>query len=335
MRPSPVRIGVVGYGAIGRQHARVLRNLENVEVVGIADGHPAARADATAAGFDVFADIEQLIASGIEAAIVSVPTSEHETVALRLIDAGCALLVEKPLAKTTVAAQRIIDAARRRNLPLMVGYVERYNPAVEALRSFLMEGNVGELVTISTRRVGPLPPRITDVGVIIDSGVHDLDAVAFLTNEPLKLIAARGGSAILENRADYSMMLVSAGSCIAVLESNWVTPVKIREMWVTGTKGSCRVDYMRQELSFTPGRSLFAATESYRTMVEQYQLDTTMVLPVIRREPLARQDQAFVYGVRGAELPSPEIALESLRVAEEAVEQVELNSVALREPVSA
>ncbi len=312
MSCSRVRAGVAGYGAIGRHHARVLRSFSDVEFVGIADPSAAARAAAGGAGFSTVESVDDLIAQGIEAAVVAVPTSQHRLVAEALIAAGCATLIEKPLAGSISEARCIVQAATASGTPLMVGYVERYNPALGALKEFLVRGDAGQLIAIQGRRAGPLPPSASVLDAILDIGVHDLDAVAWLTGEPLRLIAAQGGAALLTERFDHARIVVSAGLCIATLESNWVTPMKVREMTVTGTLGTCRLDYLKQALSFV--RASDGAEIAFR---------------LADGEPLLRQDRAFVDGVLGAPLPDPKIALESLRIAEEAALLIASNQTQL------
>jgi predicted dehydrogenase len=314
----PLRIGVAGFGAIGRNHARNLVTMPGVELVAVADPSQAARAAASALGYPVVESVRALAELDLHAAIVAVPTAQHEAAAAPLIEARCALLIEKPLAHSLDSAKRIIELAKAARIPLMVGYVERYNPALLALRDFIAAGNLGELISMTARRVGILPPRIRDANVLIDIGVHDIDIVAFITGaRRVHLIAARGGMALLDDRLDYATILLDAGGCVVTIEANWVTPVKVRELSITGTRGYCRVDYITQEAWFAPGRS-FAPTATYEALVEQYREGTMIPLPVNKREPLARELEAFLAGVRGEPLPDPRIALASLRLAEEA-----------------
>jgi predicted dehydrogenase len=321
-RLMPIRVGVAGFGSIGRHHARNLAAMPGVEVAAIADPSPDARAAAKELGYAAVDSVERLAALDIDAAIVAVPTSEHEAAAIPLIEARRALLIEKPLAGSLEAAKRILARVEAAGIPLMVGYVERYNPALEAIRDFIASGSLGELLSITARRVGALPPRIRDANVLIDIGVHDIDIVTFITGaRRVHLLAARGGMAVLDDRLDYATMLLDAGGCVVTIEANWVTPVKVRELAITGTRGFCHVDYITQEAWFAPGRS-FAPTATYEALVAQYREGTMIQLPVARAEPLARELQAFVNGVKGDPMPDPRIALASLRLAEEATAEI-------------
>jgi UDP-N-acetylglucosamine 3-dehydrogenase len=318
MARAALRVGVIGYGAIGRHHARVLARRDDVDFAGIVDPSPVARQAAEALGMRAFASTEALLATGLDAAVVAVPTSLHESVADPLFDRGCAVLVEKPLAQSLLAAKRLVARAERAGAALMVGYVERYNPAIEALRDFIADGCLGHIVNISARRVGALPPRVKDADVLVDIGVHDIDVVAFITGvRRIHLIAARGGMALLEDRLDHATMLLDAAGTVVTIETNWITPVKVRELSLTGTKGYCRVDYITQDAWFAPGRS-FEPAATYEALVAQYAEGTLVKLPVVKQEPLARELDVFLNGVRGAALPDPHIALASLRLAEEA-----------------
>ncbi len=317
-----VRVGVVGFGSIGRHHARNLRAMDGVELVGVAETLPVARFAARTAGFPTFENSEALIAAGLDAAIVSVPTSAHEDVAQPFIDGSIALLIEKPLAKSMDAAKRLLARCADARVPLMVGYVERYNPAMETVRDFVAAGSLGRLISMSARRVGILPPRIRDANVLIDIGVHDIDIAAFITGARLNLLCAQGGMAVLDDRLDFATLLLDAGGCVVSIEANWITPVKVRELSITGTRGYCRVDYITQEAWFAPGQH-FEPTGDYEELVDQYKAGTLIALPVSKREPLARELEVFVNGVRGGVLPDPGIALASLRIAEEATAYID------------
>jgi UDP-N-acetylglucosamine 3-dehydrogenase len=210
----------------------------------------------------------------------------------------------------------------------MVGYVERYNPALEVVRDFVADGNLGRLISMSARRVGVLPPRIRDASVLVDIGVHDIDIAAWITCARLNLLCAQGGMAVLEDRLDFATLMLDAAGTVVSIEANWITPVKVRELSITGTNGYCHVDYMTQVATFAPGQS-FAPTSDYLELVKQYEEGTLIQLPVIKREPLARELEVFIAGVRGAALPNPGLALASLRIAEEATAAINRNSHAI------
>jgi UDP-N-acetylglucosamine 3-dehydrogenase len=324
-----VRIGVVGFGSIGRHHARNLSGMADVVLVGVADSSRDALATAAALGYATYSSTRALLDAGLDAAIICVPTSSHEDVADVFIDRSCALLIEKPLAHTMLAAKRLLQRCARAGIPLMVGYVERYNPAMETVRDFVANGNLGRLISMSAKRVGIMPPHVRDASVLVDIGVHDIDMAAFITGARLNLLCAQGGMAVLQDRLDFATLMLDAAGCVVSIEANWITPVKVRELSITGTNGYCKVDYITQEAWFAPGQT-FEPVGTYEELVKVYKEGTLIALPVRKREPLARELEVFVNGVRGGPLPSPGIALASLRIAEEATEHINrMNTVAL------
>lgn len=315
--PVKARVVVVGYGAIGRHHARNLAAIDEALLVGVVEPNSVAREEARSAGHQVFESVAELEGVSIDGAVICVPTSKHEEAALPFIERKSALLIEKPISDSLDSARRVIDAGKRCGIPLMIGYVERYNPAVTAVRDFALEGNIGEIITISARRVGVLPPRIRDANVLIDIGVHDIDMAAYLTDRRLELVSALGGCGVLEDRLDYASLALDAGGISIDIETNWLTPVKIRRLSVTGSRGFVQVDYFTQRAQFALGRS-FSPTATYEALMAQYTAGELIDLPVEKAEPLRCELETFIRGIKGDELPDPEIALESLRIAEEA-----------------
>lgn len=318
------RIAVVGFGAIGRHHARNLATLPGAELVGVMDVSPDARAEASASGYPVIENFDDVLSARLDGAIVCVPTAFHLDVAVNLLNHGVGVLVEKPIAQTVAQGEVLIQTAARLKSPLMVGYVERYNPAVVALKRFVESGDLGRPLFVAARRVGTMPARIKDANVLIDIGVHDLDAVAFITGATLTLRSAMGGRAILDDRLDYAALAVDAGGVAAHVESNWITPVKIRELYVTGENGVCHVDYMTQTARFAAARA-FSAAPTFENFVEQYNVGEFIDLPVEREEPLRRELRAFLGGLNGEPLPDPYTSLSSLGIAEEATAKIEAN----------
>jgi UDP-N-acetylglucosamine 3-dehydrogenase len=320
---SRLRIAVVGFGAIGRHHARNYAAMhDEVELVAVVEPNEENAAAARDANFPVVRDVEEVLSLAPDGVSICVPTADHERVAERFLGIKCGLLIEKPIAADVSAAERLVARCEESGTALMVGYVERYNPAVAALRDFIGQGYLGNLLSVSACRVGVLPPRIKDANVLVDIGVHDIDIAAFLTNSTLRLVSAQGGMAFLRDRLDYATLALDAGGVSVQIMTNWVTPVKIRTLSVTGTLGFAHVDYMTQEFRFASART-FDPTPTYDGLVEQYRAGELLAVPVQSREPLRAELEVFAAGLRGASLPDPRIAIESLRVAEEATTLIE------------
>lgn len=315
------RIAVVGYGAIGRHHARNLAEMESADFVGVVDPNAKERDAARSAGHRCFPSIESLLGR-VDAAIVAVPTSLHHSISADLMNAGIAVLIEKPIASNLHEAQDLIAIAGRQSLPLMIGYVERFNPAVLTAQKIMQDGLIGMPLQVSTRRVGTMPPRVRDANVIVDIGVHDIDIVSFLLQSNIRLVGAQGGMALIEDRLDYATLTMDAAGVAATVSVNWITPVKIRDLMITGSAGFLQVDYLSQRAYFAPGRD-FVVTESYEDFIAQYEEGQLLECPVTRQEPLRLELEKFVAVLNGAPYPKPEIALESLRIAMEATQIIE------------
>ncbi len=186
----------------------------------------------------------------------------------------------------------------------------------------MREGGLGEVLGISARRVGTMPARIKDANVLIDIGVHDIDIAAFLLDSDLILRSAQGGRAVLEDRLDFAFLALEARGVPIHIESNWITPVKIREVFVTGSNGLCHVDYVTQSARFAAART-FSAVETFEGIVGQYKMGEFVALPVEKEEPLRRELRTFIAGLSGATLPDPALSLVSLSVAEAATKAID------------
>ena len=175
---TDIRLGVIGLGMMGRNHVRIASRLDGIDFVGGVD--PAGDAHGSLVRGDLFEDLEEMLRVGIDAAVVAVPSADHEKVATRLAEAGIHTLIEKPLAADAGAARRIAAAFDNTDLVTGVGHVERFNPALQELKRRMDAGTLGQVFSIRTRRVGPYPLRVRDVGVVKDLATHDIDLVLWL-----------------------------------------------------------------------------------------------------------------------------------------------------------
>jgi UDP-N-acetylglucosamine 3-dehydrogenase len=241
-----LKVGVVGLGMMGQHHVRVYKEL-GYDVVGVADANPE-RAKEIGEKYHIpyYSDYHALIGS-VEAISIAVPTSLHRDVALDFIHSGVHCLIEKPIASTLEEAEDIVAATEASQVKVLIGHIERFNPAVLKLKELLDEGSLGKVMQISTRRVGPFQPRVRDVGIIVDIGTHDIDVTRFLTNkEPVEVYAK--ARRFKHTKEDHANLMLDFGDSIASLEVNWFTPHKVRTLVATGSKGLADLDYIKQEL---------------------------------------------------------------------------------------
>jgi len=244
-----MRVGVIGAGAMGQNHIRTYSQMPGVELVGIADLDKK-RIDSLSKlyGTQGFLDYKQLLDCDLDAVSIVVPTTLHRQVAMETIDRGINLLVEKPFADTVNNAMDILQAARNKDVKLMVGHIERFNPAVIKMKELIQTGVLGKIVSINTRRVGPYNPRIRDVGVILDIGVHDIDVISYLYHSQPREVYAVAGNGVHKQEDHASIILRFDNNRSGVVETNWLTPHKIRTFTVIGTEAVGYGDYIDQKI---------------------------------------------------------------------------------------
>ncbi len=243
-----MRVGVIGAGVMGNHHARIYREL-GADLVGIAD-MDIKKAQEAAGKYNTraYKKVSQLLEQGLDAVSVAVPSKLHAKIAAEVADYKVNMLVEKPISDTMEGGRRIIDAAGRANVVLMVGHIERFNPAVQKLVQIIGEGVLGDLVVLSSRRVGPFVPRVKDIGITMDVASHDIDIARYLTNsEPIKVLAKSIN--VKNKKGDCAIMILDFGRVTASIEVNWFTPHKVRSLVVTGTEGIAYADYIEQSVT--------------------------------------------------------------------------------------
>lgn len=326
-----VKVGLIGLGMMGRHHARVLREIEGVELVAVADamGDPHGVAGAT----PMFDSVEGLIGAGIDAAVVAVPTKFHEEIGLKLAAAGKHALIEKPVAHDLPAAERLVEAFDNAGVFAAVGHVERFNPALMSMRERIENGDLGDVYQVHTRRQGPFPARIADVGVVKDLGSHDIDLTAWLAQSQYERISANTTHRSGREHEDMVSITGTLKNGIMVNHLvNWLTPFKERLTVVTGERGSFVADTLTADLTFFENGTIesgWDAVTTFRGVSE----GTVTRFALEKREPLRNEHEAFrdaILGVRQTAVTLRE-GLETLRVAEAAIESgktgesVELN----------
>ena len=290
-----LRAGLIGIGAMGRNHARVLSSLDGVELVGVAD--PVA--EGPVHGAPVVQTVEQLIAIGIDYAVVACPTGLHESVGLALAEAGVSALIEKPLADSVEGAQKLSDAFAAKGLVAGVGHIERYNPALQSLKARLEAGDLGEVYQVVTRRQGPFPHRIADVGVVKDLATHDIDLTTWVTGCDYESVSAH--TVKKSGRPHEDMVAVVAkltGGVVANHLVNWLSPLKERSTVVTGERGCFIADTLNADLSFYANgvvNSEWEFAQAFRGVSEG---DMTR-FALAKREPLLVEHELFRDAVLG------------------------------------
>lgn len=294
---TTLRAGVLGLGMMGRHHARVLRSLDGIELVAVAD--PQGDVHQVACELDVLPSAEHLVKQRLDLCIVAVPTAWHEEAGLVLAAAGVHTLIEKPLAADVPAALRLVEAFESAGLVGCVGHIERFNPALQSLRARLDQGDLGEIFQVATRRQGPFPNRIADVGVVKDLATHDVDLTAWVTGSPFASVSARTTH---RSGRDHEDLVAITGSLrdgtVTNHLVNWLTPMKERSIAVTGERGCFVADTLTADLTFHANASVdsqWEAISRFRGVSE----GDTIRYAIPKPEPLVAEVTAFRDAVLG------------------------------------
>jgi UDP-N-acetylglucosamine 3-dehydrogenase len=294
---SDLRAGLIGLGMMGRHHARVMREVPGISLVAVAD--PVGDPHDVRRDLPLLSSVEELIAAGIDIAVVAVPTGLHEDVAMALAEAGVHTMVEKPLAPTADAARRIVEAFASRGLVGCVGHIERFNPALQAMRSRLESGDLGDVYQIVTRRQGPFPARIADVGVVMDLATHDIDLTSWCAQSPFTNVSAH---VAFRSGRDHEDLIAAVGLLASGIVTshlvNWLSPFKERVTIATGERGAFVADTLSGDLTWHKNGTVpteWQSVEAFRGVSEGEM--TRLAIP--KREPLVLELEAFRDAVRG------------------------------------
>lgn len=317
---ADLKAGLLGVGSMGRHHARILRDIEGVDLVAVAD--PGGDPHRVAAGIPLLSDVDELISAGIDIAVVAIPTRFHAAAALTLADAGVHTLVEKPIADDSASGHRVSEAFAERGLVGAVGHVERFNPALQQLRARLAEGDAGAVYQIATRRQSTFPARIGDVGVAKDLGTHDVDLTAWVAQSVYSSIS---GQTAFKSGREFEDMIAMTGRLESGIVTNhlinWLSPMKERVTVVTGERGTFVADTATADLTFHANGTAPLEWESVSTFRGVSEGDVTR-FAFAKREPLRAELEAFRDAVLGkpSELSTMSEAVHTLEVVEAALE---------------
>jgi UDP-N-acetylglucosamine 3-dehydrogenase len=299
-----VNVGVIGCGFWGKNHVRVFNEIDNCNLTAIADiDGQQARLLGEQYRVKWHADPMKVIENpAIDFISICTPTTTHAALALDAIKAGKHILAEKPMTSTSDEAKQVIAAAQKTNVYVMVGFIERFNPAVRFAEQMITEKKIGTPVLASAKRVSRWPIRIGDVGVVKDLAIHDIDLICHLFQNQVTQVFASAGS-LMHTHEDYAnIMLQFQGGKSAFIEANWLTPRKIRRLIITGTEGIIQVEYITQNV-----------------ILENQDMMTTPFFQ--NAEPLKRELEHFVASIAKDQPPSPngEDGLHALTICEAAL----------------
>jgi predicted dehydrogenase len=343
---QPLRCGAVGVGRMGQHHARVYAEMDGVELVGVVDANfDRAKEIAEKFGCPAFATEEELLAAGVEAVSIAVPTTFHLKSAKPFLEAGVACLIEKPLAQSADEAEQIKKIAEANNACLMVGHIERFNPIMRAMQK--ATESTGEPITprfIEVHRVSPMTFRSMDIGVVMDMMIHDLDVVLMLMDgkEPDE-IQASGVAVVSEFEDLCSARLVwnlsedvGGGQCVANVTASRLAMKTERVTRITGENGYIKIDYAQKTGTIIRRTAneiqMREVREQLRTGADLTDMDWTELiniepLEIDKGEPIVKEIEAFLEALRTGNQPAinAEAGFANVRTAERIVEAIALS----------
>ncbi len=328
MSRKKIQVAVIGAGNMGRHHVRNYFMLPEAELVALADINPKSKALADEYKTKFFTDYKEMIDRiKPDAVSIVVPTPLHKDVGTYAMERGIHCLVEKPIAYSVDEANELIDLAEKNNVVFTVGHIERYNPIIRAIKDVVDAGKLGKITSIVCQRVGGFPKIEPKTDVIIDLAVHDIDIINFLTGKYPEKIYSHASRTHHSNKVDSAEILMDYGGISGFVRANWLTPVKIRTISITGSGGYLEGNYITQELVYYEHNMQQVKNGEFSNFVSNLGEPEREVVPVDFEEPLAVELKTFlskIAGDKSMDLVDPRDAREALKLSLAAVEKYEV-----------
>jgi len=305
MELDKCKVAVIGTGNIGYHHCRNYKRINEAALIAVAD-KDIRKAMEVAGEFecDYYDSYEELLNKEQPIAVsVCVPTRSHYDIVKECLLRGIHVLVEKPISIIPDEISELITLAKKKGVRLTVGHVERFNPALQKLKSIIDEGNLGEITNIMSRRLGGYPSKLTDVGVYYDLAVHDLDIFYYLTQQLPEQLKVHKLNVFSKDIDDSTTIFIEYPHCSGVIQVNWITPVKIRQLAVTGTRGYAEVNYINQSLSLyeTNVNPDDFVEKDFREFLRKYGNLAKKEVDIVKEEPLYLELCNFIGAIQEKE----------------------------------
>ncbi len=297
-----MKIAQIGTGGFGKNHARILSQLGVLSAICDAN---TSRAEEFGKKYNVnhYTSLDLLLKSeNFDAAFVCTPTTTHFDIAKKLIEQKTNVFVEKPMTYISREGEELVQLAKKNKVVLTSGYIERFNPAVSLVKEYVKTKRYGELIMLEFHRENRMPPHIKDVGIIYDTSVHDIDTAMWLFDEPPEVVFARSGQIRHEHEDFATIMLGFKNNKVAIISSNWITPIRVRKFNAVCSDGIISSDFISQEVKIETNNG----AEIPRKEIE---------------EPLLLEIKNFINTIEGKEpiRVKPEDALNTTKIAEAAL----------------
>lgn len=323
-----VKVAVIGGGNMGLNHIRKYSELMDVDLVAVVDISPSIKQVAELYNTKFYTDYKEMLDKEKPDAIsVVVPTPFHYEVTKEVLNRKIHCLLEKPIASSVKEGIELRELAKNNNVVFTIGHIEHYNPLVVKLKELIDSGALGDIISISCKRVGGFPPIEPKTDVIVDLAVHDVGIISYLLGSNPKNIQSHGSKTLHSSLVDSAEILLGYGCASGIIQVNWVTPIKVRNISVTGSKGYVEGNYLTQDLNFYESNIKKEVDKNFKTFIASLGEPKHHEIKVIFEEPLLKEVKTFIEHVSGHKnnyLVSVDEAIEALRSTLIASEQAKL-----------
>lgn len=314
-----MNVAVIGVGQMGRTHVRTYSSMSNVSLVAISDINvPLGESIAKEFKTKFYKDYREMLkAEKVDAVSICVPTAFHYEVAKYTVNNKINTLLEKPITMDVKEGYDLLLKAKKNKVKFLVGHIERFNPAVIKVKEMIGKNELGDIITIMSRRVGGFPPQIDDANIAVDLSIHDIDVVNYLLNDKPREISVNKQKNHITRREDSVEFFLKYKKASAFLQANWITPVKIRKLNITGKEGYLEMDYITQEIIYYKSnyRKFKKRYKTFSDYVLEFSRPKRTMIPVVKKEPLKEEILYFLDCVKNNVKIDSSFAVTALEIA--------------------
>ncbi len=290
-----INVAVIGLGNMGKHHVRNYSEIQSANLVAVCDLQQEIVDDfSNKYQCNGYTNLTNMLSKEkIDAVSITAPTAFHFDIAKEVITSKINVLIEKPICDCSEKANLLTKLADQNDVTIMVGHIERFNPAVLKLKEIISEGKLGKVTSLISKRVGAFPAQIKDANVIIDLAVHDIDIFSYLLEKQPDQIYGNAGRALIDGREDYAEILLTYGDQNGMMQVNWITPIRIRNLSITGTKGYAELNYMTQELKLFES-NYHEDHDNFGDFIIKFGNPTEHIISIDKKEPLKEELIHFI-----------------------------------------
>lgn len=316
---NKLKYAVVGVGNMGKNHARTCSEISQLKLVAVVDSNEqVGMGIASQYNCNYYRDyLEMLDMENPDAISICVPTNLHFSVASQAINHKIHVLLEKPISSSISEGEALLKLANENNVKFLVGHIERFNPAVKKVKDIVKKGDLGKIIAVIARRVGGFPPQIRDANIAVDLAIHDIDIINYLLDDLPNEVYVNKQKNHIKQREDSVEFFLKYKNSSAYVQSNWVTPVKIRKLNITGSEGYLEMDYVSQRIRFYKSNYDKFKEESggFSDYILRFSEPDIIDIPVVKKEPLKEEILYFLDCISNNVKIESQFALDALKIS--------------------